>query len=59
MANKKDLEDKRAVSEKEIREFCSERNLPYFEVSAKAGKGIDVVFDHILREVDGSLKGSI
>ena len=49
--NKIDLDQKlREVTPEEIKKFCQEKNLSYFETSAKTKKGVKEGFSHIVNE---------
>jgi small GTP-binding protein len=50
--NKLDL-DKREVSKQAAEAFCSQRGFKYFDVSAKTGENIDLVFADIAETVAG------
>lgn len=49
IGNKADLEERR-VSRDDIEQLASEHNIPFFEVSAKTGLGVEEAF---LASVDG------
>ena len=50
--NKSDIEkNQRQVSSEEIEQYMKQKNLIYFETSAKTGKGIDEGFSYIANEV--------
>ena len=49
VGNKIDKEDSREVSIEEANKYAKDKNLPYFEVSAKTGKGIKKLFDEIIK----------
>ena len=50
-ANKSDLIDSRKVSEIEMNEYSTKRNIPIFYTSAKNGDGIDELFQKIAKEI--------
>ena len=50
LGNKSDL-DKREVNDKDINEFIDEKNLKYFETSAKDGKNINEFFKYIMEKL--------
>ena len=54
--NKVDLDPKlREVTQEEIDKFCKEKNLAYFETSAKTKQGVKEGFSHIVNEaVEGT-----
>jgi len=56
LANKVDLEDKREVSQKELRDWCSRQNLAWFETSAKEGANVDRAFEEIANLVIQNMK---
>jgi len=56
LANKVDMEDKREVSQKELREWCSKHNLTWFETSAKEGSNVDRAFEEIASLVIQNMK---
>jgi hypothetical protein len=45
----KDLEDQRLVSEEEGKKFAEERNIVFFETSAKDGEHVQEVFSSITK----------
>ena len=49
IGNKLDKEDKREVSKEEANKYARENNMPYFEVSAKTGQGIKILFDEVIK----------
>lgn len=51
VANKIDLNDKRAIKEEQYKEFASKYGLQYFETSAKSGIGVDEAFDALITRV--------
>ena len=52
VGNKCDLEgDKRRVTKEEAKKYAEENKMEFFEVSAKTGKGIDVMFEYIISEL--------
>jgi len=44
VGNKSDLDDRRAVSEKEAQDYADSNGFPYFEVSAKTGQNVQEMF---------------
>jgi len=55
VGNKTDL-DNRNVSKDEAKKFCNENDLLYFEVSAKNGDNISLIFETIASEIDRKQK---
>lgn len=51
LANKADLKERRAVSEKEVNELTAEIGIKCFEVSAKSGFGVPDAFSMLAKEV--------
>eukprot|EP00123_Amoebidium_parasiticum_P019614 comp27851_c0_seq1/m.47180 comp27851_c0_seq1/g.47180 ORF comp27851_c0_seq1/g.47180 comp27851_c0_seq1/m.47180 type:complete len:197 (-) comp27851_c0_seq1:77-667(-) len=51
IGNKKDLDDKRTVSQEEAAAFCKQINCPYLETSAKTGENVYQSFEQVVREV--------
>ena len=49
IGNKIDKEEEREVSIEEADEYAKEKNLPFFEVSAKTGEGIHKLFHEIIK----------
>lgn len=47
LGNKADLQDQRALSREQARDFCHHRNLPYREVSAKQGTRVRGTFEQV------------
>jgi len=56
VANKIDMEDKREVTQKEMKEWCARNNLQWFETSAKEGSNVDRAFEEIARLVISKMK---
>ena len=50
LGNKSDL-DVREVSDEDINKFIDDKNLEYFETSAKNGKNINECFEHIAKKL--------
>jgi small GTP-binding protein len=50
VGNKLDLED-RVVTAKKALEWCDENKFKYFEVSAKTGEGVDLVFAQVAEHI--------
>ncbi len=50
-ANKSDLKDKREVSEKRLKDFCSKNNMQYLETSAKTGDGVEEIFNILINKL--------
>ena len=48
VGNKIDLEDKRAVSQKEAEDFATEKGFLFHEVSAKTGDEVQELFNSII-----------
>jgi len=53
VGNKKDLVEERQVSFERANLFAASRNLPYVEVSAKSGEGIEDLFQMICQKLAG------
>ena len=49
IGNKIDKEEKREITFEEANQYANEKKLPYFEVSAKTGKGIKQLFDEAIK----------
>ena len=49
IGNKIDKENSREVTIEEANNFAKDKNLPYFEVSAKTGQGIKQLFDEVIK----------
>ncbi|CAM6005991.1 unnamed protein product [Sphagnum balticum] len=56
LGNKADLEDQRAVTRQTAREFAEQTKLSYYEVSAKEGTNISLVFHKISERTSPSLR---
>lgn len=51
LANKSDLDDEREVGNDEIRQKAEEMDIPFFEISALNGSGIDEAFNSLVSKV--------
>ena len=51
IANKSDLDDDRVVGNDEIRQKAEEIDVPFFEVSAMDGSGLQEAFDSMIKRV--------
>ena len=51
VGNKKDREEQREVDFKTLENFAKEKNVNYYEVSAKTGEGIDKIFNDFILEL--------
>ena len=51
MGNKCDLVKERTVQHEEIMEFIKDKNVPYFETSAKTKKNLQEAFLHISKQI--------
>ena len=51
VANKMDLDKKREISKEEGEKYSKNKNIRYFEVSAKTGEGIKKLFDEIINDI--------
>lgn len=51
MANKIDLEDRRAVSKEEAKQFADKYHITLFETSAKSGVGVEDAFQYLIQKV--------
>ena len=51
VGNKSDLGDKRAVSSEEVQEYAGRIDVPFFEVSAKTGENVDLVFTTLAKDI--------
>ena len=49
IGNKNDKKEEREVSIEEADKYAKEKNLPFFEVSAKTGEGIQKLFNEIIK----------
>jgi GTPase SAR1 family protein len=56
LANKIDMKDDRVVSKKELQDYCGERNLKFYETSAKEDENVDRAFEEITRLVISKMK---
>ena len=48
IGNKKDLSEKIVVNKNEIEPFAKEKNIPYYELSAKAGNNLKYIFYKVI-----------
>ena len=53
IGNKIDLIDQRIIDNVQGKKLADEFNMPYFETSARQGKGINEVFQNLVNEVHG------
>jgi small GTP-binding protein len=51
VGNKIDLEENRQITIEEAEKYANDKNIPYFEVSAKSGDGIKKLFDDITNDI--------
>lgn len=51
VGNKADLEENRIITIEEAEKYANQRDIPYFEVSAKSGDGIKKLFDDITNDI--------
>ena len=51
IANKIDLEEERKISSEQCQEFSENNKPPWFETSAKTGKGVQEAFDCLINKV--------
>uniref|UniRef100_A0A7S4JVG0 Small monomeric GTPase n=1 Tax=Paramoeba aestuarina TaxID=180227 RepID=A0A7S4JVG0_9EUKA len=49
VGNKTDLEEERQISYEEALEFAEKEEIPYIEVSAKSGDGVEDMYDSLIR----------
>jgi len=56
VANKVDLEDRREVTQREMKDWCAKHNLQWFETSAKEGSNVDRAFEEVARLVISRMK---
>ena len=49
VGNKIDLEDKRTISTEEGKKYADNNNIHFFEVSAKISKGIEDLFNKVIK----------
>jgi len=56
VGNKSDLEHK--VSVDQVKAFSAERNIPFVEVSAKSGAGVDDMFEKLTKAILDKMKSS-
>ena len=50
IGNKIDKEKERKISIEESIKFSKEKNIPYFEISAKTNEGIKEMFDYVIKK---------
>ena len=50
IGNKIDKEKERKISIEESIKFSKEKNIPYFEISAKTNEGIEEMFDYVIKK---------
>ena len=53
VGNKIDMEDKREITREEGEQYAKDNNIIFFEVSAKTGDGINLLFDKV---INGSME---
>ena len=53
VGNKIDMEDKREITREEGEQYAKDNNIIFFEVSAKTGNGINLLFDKV---INGSME---
>ena len=53
VGNKIDMEDKREITREEGQKYAKDNNIIFFEVSAKTGDGINLLFDKV---INGSME---
>lgn len=51
--NKSDLSDHRQISFEEATEYAAQRNIMYFEVSARTGNNITMCFNQLAKKLTG------
>lgn len=51
LGNKKDLENKRAISKEKGEEFSKKQNITFFETSGKTGENVDESFMYLAEEI--------
>ncbi|MHA2294799.1 MAG: GTP-binding protein [Candidatus Hodarchaeales archaeon] len=51
VGNKSDLKQQRKVSAEEAQEFAAKKNMKFFEASAKEGKNVNTIFEHLSYEI--------
>jgi len=56
VGNKSDLEHK--VTTDQVKAFSAEKNIPFVEVSAKTGAGVDDMFEKLTKAILDKLKSS-
>jgi Ras-related protein Rab-1A len=57
--NKKDLESKREVTKEEVMNFIKDKDILYFETSAKSGENVENAFFKITEKIHEKQKNSI
>ena len=56
VGNKMDLKQNRVVARETAEKYAKEKNIPYYEVSAKSGEGIKLLFDDIINKIVKKIK---
>ncbi len=59
IGNKMDVKTRDIVIADDAKEFANEKNLNYYEVSAKTGSGIVNIFEKITKKIINNIKNSI
>ena len=55
VGNKLDRDDERTVTREEAETFAKKQNFSYYEVSAKLGMNIDILFEKIARDISNKM----